>query len=389
MPEERTADWFQRRLPDIDGLIGLLGDSPADVLLRAARDRAVADRTVQVDAPNTGDPAASALAEQATRVLEKLATASVDLSFSPEEEAVLDLVTLVVGRPSLFVKDGFPIAPPPHWSRLETERELIARNVRSIGAITLDGQVYGSGVLLAPDLVLTNNHVVCVLLRLLSATWFKDPAGYAAALQSPGWTGGEVPRFELGRELGGAAARTAAIRGVKAHALGSEMAILRIDPMEGERAVPLGRFKTEPPAGRRIYVVGFPVSTTDARGRLVAPAFLLEKVFASAARRDLATEELPWTLETRRLAPGELAGDPAGKIPSGALEFFSRATTHDAATLGGNSGSAVFDLETHLAIGLHFGGMYTWRVNAAVPFWRAEERAFLESAGVQFEEFRP
>ena len=39
---------------------------------------------------------------------------------------------------------------------------------------------------------------------------------------------------------------------------------------------------------------------------------------------------------------------------------------HDASTLGGNSGSAVIDLETGEAVGLHFAGSYL-QANYAVP----------------------
>ena len=50
--------------------------------------------------------------------------------------------------------------------------------------------------------------------------------------------------------------------------------------------------------------------------------------------------------EVKRLAPGKVLVSDAGSF------FF----THDATTLGGNSGSAVLDLETGAAAGLHFMG---------------------------------
>ena len=56
---------------------------------------------------------------------------------------------------------------------------------------------------------------------------------------------------------------------------------------------------------------------------------------------------------------------------------------HDCSTLGGNSGSPVFDLETHAVIGLHFGGRYLIG-NNAVPLWRLTGDALLRAGGVNF-----
>jgi hypothetical protein len=56
---------------------------------------------------------------------------------------------------------------------------------------------------------------------------------------------------------------------------------------------------------------------------------------------------------------------------------------HDASTLGGNSGSAVVDLETHQVIGRHFRGRYM-DLNCAVALWRLAGDPLLRRAGVQF-----
>ena len=56
---------------------------------------------------------------------------------------------------------------------------------------------------------------------------------------------------------------------------------------------------------------------------------------------------------------------------------------HDCSTLGGNSGSPVLDLETHLVVGLHFGGRYL-SGNKAVPLWRLAEDELLRTSGVNF-----
>ena len=60
------------------------------------------------------------------------------------------------------------------------------------------------------------------------------------------------------------------------------------------------------------------------------------------------------------------------------------ALTHDASTLGGNSGSAVVDLSTGRIIGLHFAGIYL-DANFAVPAWELARDARVVDAGVDFE----
>jgi V8-like Glu-specific endopeptidase len=57
---------------------------------------------------------------------------------------------------------------------------------------------------------------------------------------------------------------------------------------------------------------------------------------------------------------------------------------HDASTLGGNSGSAVIDLETNQVIALHFGGAYL-RYNQSVALWPLADDPLLVRAGVQFD----
>jgi hypothetical protein len=56
---------------------------------------------------------------------------------------------------------------------------------------------------------------------------------------------------------------------------------------------------------------------------------------------------------------------------------------HDCCTLGGNSGSAVMDLETHQVIGLHFRGRYM-ESNTAVALWQLTDDPLLRRAGVHF-----
>ena len=76
----------------------------------------------------------------------------------------------------------------------------------------------------------------------------------------------------------------------------------------------------------------------------------------------------------KRLQPGEVRSFQAVELP----EF-----VHDCSTLGGNSGSPVFDLESHNVVGLHFGGKYL-EGNHAVPLWMLHGDGLLAKAGANF-----
>ena len=51
---------------------------------------------------------------------------------------------------------------------------------------------------------------------------------------------------------------------------------------------------------------------------------------------------------------------------------------HDCSTLGGNSGSPLFSLETGDVVGVHYSGIFMWR-NEAVP--AADIETFVAEAG--------
>jgi hypothetical protein len=78
----------------------------------------------------------------------------------------------------------------------------------------------------------------------------------------------------------------------------------------------------------------------------------------------------------KRLQPGMLTGLSAA---AGGVQIAG----HDCSTLGGNSGSVVFDFAKGEAVGLHFGGRYL-EGNSAVPLWRLVEDDLLKRAKVNF-----
>src|SRR5690606_17712295 len=86
--------------------------------------------------------------------------------------------------------------------------------------------------------------------------------------------------------------------------------------------------------GNRIAVIGYP-ARDPLRNDPAVQDELFERVF-----------------QVKRLQPGEIVGGQ----PTASFGKIVQAATHDCSTLGGNSGSAVIDLETGEVLGLHFGG---------------------------------
>ena len=75
------------------------------------------------------------------------------------------------------------------------------------------------------------------------------------------------------------------------------------------------------------------------------------------------------------LAPGKLMAGSGQTLAAGAEPLL----LHDCSTLGGNSGSAVFDLESNRVIGIHFAGQFQEQ-NFAWPMWRVAQIPAVKTA---------
>lgn len=82
---------------------------------------------------------------------------------------------------------------------------------------------------------------------------------------------------------------------------------------------------------------------------------------------------------TKRLQPGRTTG--IAKVRS--YSYSVAALKHDASTLGGNSGSAVIDLNSGEIVGLHFAGKYR-KSNYAVPISELAKDKFVQKFGLNF-----
>ncbi|MEM9761252.1 MAG: serine protease [Pseudomonadota bacterium] len=87
--------------------------------------------------------------------------------------------------------------------------------------------------------------------------------------------------------------------------------------------------------GREVAVIGYPAF--DRRNPADVQARVFDNVYA-----------------VKRLQPGKLRG----RADVESFDRTQRVPTHDASTLGGNSGSCVVDLQSGHVVGLHFAGIY-------------------------------
>jgi endonuclease G len=195
------------------------------------------------------------------------------------------------------------------------------------------------------DLLMTNRHVAEILHRGSACA----PCRFALA-QLP-WTS-SVKKARLTR----ARSPFADIM-IHPH---WDMALLRVDGLNGHPSLVLSLVHPEDAVGREIAVVGYPAF--DPRN----DAAVQNQVFGGV-------------YYIKRLQPGLIGARRS--IQS--FENQVSATTHDSSTLGGNSGSAVIDATTGHVIALHFAGLYL-DANFGVPTSELARDGRVIDTGINF-----
>ena len=290
----------------------------------------------------------------ARSALEKLAAAAKP-ALSLQERSALEAIIDEELRPAFDVVDGTFAAGHPRWEHLNSDVQIKARMERilpSVGRVDLVGHpkfpYAGTGFVVGHDLLMTNRHVAEV---------FARGTGVRQLDFLPGMGAGVNPRCETGRPAG----PTFGVRRVVMIHPYWDMALLEVPGISSGRSVmELSVEDARELLGREIAVVGYPAF--DPRN----PPNVQQQIFGA-------------NFGVKKLQPGELQGEhrtPSyGKLVS--------AATHDCSTLSGNSGSALIDLSTGTALGLHFGGRYHER-NYAVPSAALAADSRVVDAGVRF-----
>ncbi|MFD5322320.1 trypsin-like serine peptidase [Streptomyces sp. NPDC127092] len=288
--------------------------------------------------------------------LEKLAEGRAE-EIDEDEYFGVEAIVLLEGRPAILVQGQDFASQEGDWSVLDASRAAIRESIARVGRVEVTGhhslEWIGTGFVVGPEAVMTNRHVAAEFSRAEGAGWtFQqgmtarvDPGEELPAHQAPGPVpaAGPLP-YEVTEVIG-------------IHP-DVDMALLRIAPPDGEPLPSPLAVAADAPAslpGRPVYVIGYPAWD----GRRNEPESM-RRIFMDI-------------YNVKRLQPGT-----ATEFTPGGLVM-----RHDCSTLGGNSGSPVFDLTDHRVLGLHFGGRY--RIgNVAVPLWELVDDPLLAQAKVNW-----
>lgn len=263
----------------------------------------------------------------------------------PDKRPVIDLVTgNTFRRPS-----------SRRWRFLYEDQEIrkrIEAAAAAVGRVELEGDAslapyLGTGFMVGPNLLLTNRHVADDFVRGVGDRIRFTP-GVQPKVDMESWI---VPSDGFFLKVNRALI-------VHPH---WDAAILEVEGFTGTSL----KLLAEAPRGlerRQVAIIGYPAFD---RRNAVSTQY---EVFRG-------------TFEVKRLQPGLIM---QGRAPIRSFGHTVEAVSHDSSTLGGNSGSAVVDLETGHVVGLHFGGIYL-KANYAVPGWELVADPKVRQTGLQFE----
>jgi endonuclease G, mitochondrial len=298
---------------------------------------ALADRAIRMElAPHRGlEFPSKAIAEQLDR------RRSIDETIDYfDARQVSEAIILLSGRPVLFVKDGVVQKAdlPEIEAKIAPHRQNLIKAIRAVGRIELsDHDTYdwcGTGWRIDEDLIVTNRHVANLFARRHGTTFRFRHNSFGRQLRA---------RVDFLEEFKATQSEEFGVAKILWIADDSDeapdMAILQIkltSELDQNLPEPLSLSPKDPEPRQSLAVVGYPAK--DSRNDVT----VMTDIFLN-------------TYDVKRFAPGEVVS-----IPSDVWYL-----THDASTLGGNSGSAVIDLESQQVLGLHFGGSFR-RTNYAV-----------------------
>ena len=300
----------------------------------------------------TALPVGSAEAVQGVRKLKE----NRDGDLSPSELFGLEAIILPKIRPVAFVRKGTydKMKAPWEWLDGSDIRNRINPLLSSIGRIELPNNPAlpygGTGFLVGPGLLMTNRHV---------ARLFAEGVGRGAQLR---YRAGDAA-VDFKREAFATADNSSCFtvdEVVMIHPYW-DMALVRVNGLStAYRPLTLGTFSPEELVDRDVVVVGYPAR--DARNDSAVQDVVFEGIY-----------------NVKRLQPGRIG--KRANVQS--FDHQINAMSHDATTLGGDSGAAVIDIASGQVIGLHFAGEYL-RANYAVPSYELARDARVADTELNF-----
>jgi endonuclease G, mitochondrial len=275
----------------------------------------------------------------------------------PHELGALEAIVLKDECPTLAIfNDDLAEAPRGRWARLENDRAWLGEVIRGacrVDCSSLPVPYAGSGLLVAPDLVMTNRHV---------ARLFARGTGLGAALATTFCSFVDYRREKPAPTVS-APAKVSKVELIHPY---WDVALLRVESLSGRQ--PLRLDATPLNGGQpQIAVIGYPYF----------------RFIGSEYERDVLLDNFGDTPGYKRLQPGNLLSR-LDYQPEGQLWPKVSAIAHNASTLGGNSGSLVVDLDSRRVVALHFAGQ-PYVTNWAVPISELARDPRLRDLGVVFE----
>lgn len=249
-------------------------------------------------------------------------------------------------RPSFMIRNGVPdlkSSPAGEWpGAIEVDSADFRSALACVGRIdepSASQGFQGTGTLVAPNIVLTNRHVLQAIGSQASdGRWTIKPN---AAIDF----GHEYKATDtLNRRVIKSVIFAGAIPIDPYNIVHSKFdaALLELEPVArgtpAPACLPLDFTNALDTLDKRLFLVGYPADP----GYRHTPPSLLEQLFSS-------------TFGYKRLAPG-LVMTPTESLPNNPRKW---SLGHDATTLGGNSGSAIIIIGRYGAsAGLHYGGSW-------------------------------
>jgi endonuclease G len=250
---------------------------------------------------------------------------------APRDEEALESIVMKKQRPVLAILDNDAVldfrdlGDSAIWkARLQAAKAFLDDAIRAVGRIELKGSPYdwiGTGWLVNESVLVTNRHVA-------QEFAMRDGDGFTFSIGDDGPIAASVDFLQ---EIG--SAKTLVFRLVRPlfiqDAPGPDVAFFEIEVKSGNNSLakPIA-LADRPRTTNSVAVIGYPAY--DSR---IPDVALMERIYGS-------------TYNKKRLAPGAVTRTDATRL------------LHDCTTLGGNSGSAVIDLGTGKALGLHFSGTF-------------------------------
>jgi endonuclease G len=258
-----------------------------------------------------------------------------------DDRPMTEAIVLEVGRPVLLVRDD-TFEPPESgvWrQRLMASRAKIESIIPSVGRVEIsnhpDFDWAGTGWMIADDVIVTNRHV--------ALTFARRQGNQFVFLKS--FLGPMSSRVDFKEEHDTSGVHEVEIENIvfieEPTETAPDLALLRLKKNSARLPAPIALQSGKP--GQFIAALGYPARDSRNEDRV------MERIFGNI-------------FNVKRLSPGEV------KDFAPSTHYF----THDCTTLGGNSGSVIFDIATGKAVGLHFAGRYR-RANFAVKAATVEQ----------------